>query len=164
MSIQETLAHYETLIPHWKDEDWDKREWPHPEATAGMRVHRLWRKIGSDQVMLHRFIAEPGTHDPHNHPMAVAAHVLGGGEYEVGFVIGDRLQTRAVTSGDFYYEMITPEIRHYVMPRSTPVYSVAIWTEFPPPTVLPDQSLRLRPAKALRDHVVGVFERLWPLD
>lgn len=161
MSIQETLAHYESLIPYMKDTEWDQREWPHEDARAGMRLHRLWKKIGDDQVMLHRFIPESGTQSPHHHPKAVAAHVLGPGEYEVGFIVDGVCQTRMISSQEFYYEMITPEVRHYVLPRSGPVYSVAIWTEFPRPSCVPDIALQLRPGPQLLEVVSGAFERIW---
>lgn len=160
MTVQQRLTHYESLLPRMDDASWDRREWPHEDARAGMRVHRLWRKLGDDQLMLHRFLPEEGTHEPHNHPKAVAAHVLGPGEYEVGFIVGGVCQTRMICSGEFYYEMITPQVRHYVLPRSGPVYSIAIWTEFPNPSCVPEDPLRLVSSE-LRQHVEATFDRLW---
>jgi hypothetical protein len=164
MSLQEELLRFEQLLPSLPDKEWDLREWPSPEISAGMRVHRLWRRMGkSTQLMLHRFLPEPGVHDPHAHPMAVCAHVLGPGEYEVGFIVGDVCHARLVCDGDFYYEMRTPAIKHYVLPRSGPIYSVCIWTSFPRQEVVPDVPLKAVDHQETLAVVTDVFERLWPV-
>jgi hypothetical protein len=117
-----------------------------------------------DQLMLHRFLPESGVHDPHSHPMAVAAHVLGPGAYEVGFVTNNLCQARMICDADFYYEMRTSEVAHYVLPRSGPIYSVAMWTAFPALfNGAPSDPLIAISADRIRDVVTETFDRLWPL-
>jgi hypothetical protein len=162
-TIQRVLLHYEGLLPHLGAEGWDLREWPHADARVGMRVHRLWRAMGADQLMLHRFLPEEGVQEPHPHPKAVAAHVLGPNEYEVGFIVNGACQARMISTKDFYYEMTTPEVKHYVYPQTGPVYSVAVWTDFPDRAPVPKDRLQRLPARVVCEHVVALFEKLWPL-
>jgi hypothetical protein len=163
-TIQQTLTRYETDLLGWEDSAWDRREWPDPKARAGMRLHRLWRKVGDDQIMLHRFLPEPGDQAqvPHPHPMAVAAHVLGPGEYELGFVVGKTCLTRMICDRPFYYEMISRQVRHYVLPRTGPIYSVALWTPYRAEQFVPVDRLAVSPEpEKLLAHVQGAFDRTW---
>lgn len=169
MPVQARLLQLETQLVTggFDDAGWDLRQWPDPQINAGMRVHRLWRRLGttsaSEQLMLHRFVPEPGVHEPHAHPMAIAAHVLGPGEYEVGFITDGVCQARLVCAEDFYYEMRTREVRHYVLPRSGPVYSVCLWTPFPPAETVPGAPLSAIGEVPTLPVVQSLFERLWPL-
>ncbi len=56
--------------------------------------------------------------------------------------------------------MRTREVAHYVLPRSGPIYSVALWTEFPDREPVPSDPLQVIETLPL---VEAVFARLWPL-
>lgn len=163
MTLQERLSGYELELMGWPDTVWDLREWPSPEVKLGVRLHRLWRLVGEDQVMLHRFSAAESVRDqvPHPHPMAVVAHVLGGGSYEVGFGAGGVCQARFVVGGDFYYEMRTRDVEHFLYPTGGPIYTVCLWTQYPAVERVPSDRLVVPDPADLLTHVQGCFDRTW---
>jgi len=152
---------YERTLCDLDDAGWDKRSWPHEDTHVGMRLRRLWRKLDNgDQLMLHRFEADTGDPTPHEHPQCVAAHVLGPGAYELGFVVNGVCQARMICHWPFYYEMRTEEVKHFVLPRTGPIFSIAIWTDFPEREIVPSGPLVPVDAEVL-NIVKGAFHRLW---
>ena len=166
--MQSKLMGYERELVSWPDSVWDQREWPSEGVELGVKLHRLWRRMGEstsdDQVMLHRFVAREEVRGqvPHPHPMAVVAHVLGGGSYEVGLGWSGACQARFVVSGDFYYEMRTRDVEHFLYPGGGPIYTVCLWTQYPAVERVPAARLVAPPDPSeLLEHVRGVFDRTW---
>jgi hypothetical protein len=162
VTLLQQLAAYERTVPETDDAAWTKMWWPHPQANASMRVQRLHRKLpNGDQFMLHRFVPGTGPACLHVHPRALAAHVLGGGLYEVGFAHRGHVHTRVLVRGEYYYEMRTHDVEHYVTILEGPIYTTAIWTEFPEERQPEALTQDLIPAADLLPTVRGAFERIW---
>ena len=136
MNLQSRLYEHERgllLDQHQFDPSkWTKSGWPDKDHPgAGMRVDRIHRAVGKDRVMLHRFTADKGGPALHTHPFMLAAHILGPGTYEVGFGHKGVVTSRVSASAPYYYEMLTREVQHYVLPTGPePVYTIAIWVPF----------------------------------
>lgn len=166
MTLQGKLYDYELQLLGGEigDHGWTKSGWPSEgHGEVGMKLERLHRPMGKDRLMLHRFWPASGNGALHVHPYILAAHVLGPGIYEVGFGLKDVLQSRVVSAGSYYYEMLTRNIQHYVLPKGPePVHTVAIWVPFsgnqlPPPVAMDG----LADVDSMRSVVEGFFERLW---
>lgn len=144
MTLQERLFELEErLIAGTFDdpEPWTRSVWPDPASEVhGMRVERATRKVDQDLLMVHRFETTPGPAALHVHPYAMAAHILGPGTYELGLGGAGKCHARVLCEADqgFYYEMLSPELQHYVLPKDDiPILTVAMWTPFRPLEVAP---------------------------
>lgn len=167
MSILKLLGAYEHRLEEFQ---WNYTTWPASNAPpAGMKVERYVTqpKGSSDRLMLHRFQPDGGDGHIHPHPYALAAHVLGPGMYEVGFYHGPGdaisckvpMMSRVLCEGEFYYEMVTSKVAHCVRPITGPIYSVALWTPFPPEIVYPERLEKgvLRDRQELLSVIEGKF-------
>lgn len=142
MTLQERLFELEERLLNGDFDDlkaWTRSVWPDPAVEIhGMRLHRATRKVDQDLLMVHRFEKTPGTGNLHTHPYAMASHVLGPGTYELGLGTVKECQARTLCDGSFYYEMLSRQIAHYVLPiDDRPVFTVAMWTPFRPPEAAP---------------------------
>lgn len=137
MTIQGKLYAYEKQLE--SIEGWERTHWPDPTAPpSGMKVLRLVKDMGGgDRIMMHRFEGDDGNGYCHTHQYALGVHALGPAPYEVGFGIGGKCHTRTFCTGPFYYEMRTPELEHFVLPKGSPLYTVALWTPFEAPEKVP---------------------------
>lgn len=163
-SLRERLTEYEARLESTPDGLWEHSTWPDRSSEPqGMFIERLTQPLeNGDIFMLHRFMPDTGEGYVHGHPYAVASDVLGPGTYEVGFIVGGACHSRVVCTGPFYYEMRTQEVQHAVRPLSGPIFSVAIWSPFPPRAALPPVSyapLREQ-SDSLLEHVRRTFDRL----
>lgn len=143
MTLEARLFELEDRLVEQREFDdlgaWTRSVWPDLAAEVhGMRVHRATRKVDQDLLMVHRFEKTPGTANLHEHPYAMASHVLGPGTYELGLGTTRECQARVLCAGSFYYEMLARQQAHYVLPLDDrPVYTVAMWTPYRPMEAAP---------------------------
>jgi hypothetical protein len=147
----------------------EEEKWKGITLAGGESLHRLWRKL-ADRVVVYLHKIDPSVKGKkvfHFHHWPMAVHVVEG-TYRMGVGYGSGLETPLVAmtvdiSQGSTYEMLHPDVWHFVEPTAQSSWSVAItgkpWIR---PYALDEHNLVETLTEARRQEMFSKFRQLFP--